>query len=484
MNKQKMLKFCSIFMSLVCVLSLVAGFKGILNVNDVKNAGLEEKAATLKQLDTLQAGVKKLESNRADYEAGKKKVAAGDIAYAEGVAKLEAGQKEYDAGIATLAKSQKDYDAGMVKYKAGKAQYDAGIKVLNSKTAAYNAGKAQLAAGKAAYDAGKATYTAGKAQYDAGMAQLSTQTDAYNAGKIALAAGKAQYDAAKPTYDALLAKKNNSTASPEELATLNAMAPTILAYEAGMAQVKEYEVSKAMLDAAAKELAAGKAQIDAYEAGMAQVKEYETGKATLDAAAKELAAAKAQLDSGATQLKAGKVELEEAAAQLVAGKAELDVAAIQLKDGKAQIAEFEAGEAQIQAGYDTIAKNPDVKVKIDNGMTPLAAARAVVDEETVTTTKSLTSRLFVNIAIILVAIIGGIAAVISTGVVKAPNQKNVKLSTILGIAALAIAVLANIYGAMNGYTAFRFQMISVIAEAIAALLFVVAIFGYKDTARA
>lgn len=40
----------------------------------------------------------------------------------------------------------------------------------------------------------------------------------------------------------------------------------------------------------------------------------------------------------------------------------------QLADGKAQLDEFEAGEAQVQDGYATLAENPDVKAKIDGGM--------------------------------------------------------------------------------------------------------------------
>jgi len=233
-----------------------------------------------------------------------------------------------------------------------------------------------------------------------------------------------------------------------------------------MAQVQAYE--------------AGMAQVKAYEAGMAQVKEYETGKATLDAAAKQLAAGKAKLDAGATQLAAGKTKLDEAAAQLVAGKTALDDAAAQLKVGKAQLAEFEAGETQVLAGYATLKENPSIKEKIDDGMTPLAAAKEVMDEETVKTTNELTSRAYLYIALIVVAVIGIVAAIMGVGLENSPTANKVKGSVILGVIALIIAVVANIYGAMNGYTAFPLQMVAVILEAVFALLFVVSIFNYKN----
>lgn len=494
MNKQKTLNLCSILMSLVCVFSIISGVVGFRDILSTKNEKMAEKEATLKQLSTLEEGVKKLESNRADYEAGKKKVADGEIEFAEGVKKLEAGQAEYEAGKAQLAKGQKEYDAGKVDLAKGQKEYDAG--------------KAELAKAQKEYDAGMAQYKAGKAQYDAGLKALNAKTAEYQAGKAMLEAGKADYEAAKPYYLTLQpqysAAKANEAAATAQVAegmgklqagtidqdTFNTqygpyvdvlkviqVVEGVEKYEAGLAGVAEYEKGKATLQASEKQLNAAKSQLDAGQ------KQLNAGKAKLDAAQKQLTAGKAKLKAAETQLATGKAKLAEAEIELANGKTALEDAKVQLKNGKEQLAEFEEGEKQIQAGYAVLAENVAVKAKIDKGMDPVAAAKAVIDEETVKGTKEVMARVYVISAIIIVAIVGAIASSMGINVAKTSDVAKLKNGFILGVIALVIAVLANIYGAMNGYSAYKFQMTAAILEVIVAIAFVASINQYKSTAK-
>ena len=261
-----------------------------------------------------------------------------------------------------------------------------------------------------------ATLTEKKAAYEAGKAQLAANKATYEAGKAKLAASKPQLDAAKT-----------------------------------------------QLDAAAKTIAAGEQQLAA-------------GKAKLDAAAKQLADGKSQL----AQYEQGKAKLEAAATQLTEGKAKLDAASKQLADGKAQLQQFEDGQAQVDAGVAKLEENADVKAKIDSGMDAIAAGRAVVDEQTAKTTKELMARVYQYGMLLLVALFGIIASILGLGAAKAPSIGKIKGGVILGILALVVAIAANVYGAMNGYSAFQVQMTAMIAECLFALLFVVSIFKYKN----
>ena len=113
-------------------------------------------------------------------------------------------------------------------------------------------------------------------------------------------------------------------------------------------------------------------------------------------------------------------------------------------------------------------------------MDEIAAARAVVDEQTAKTTKELMARVYQYGGIFLIALFGIIAGILGLGAVKTPSVGKIKGGVILGILALVVAIAVNVYGAVNGYSAFPAQMGAMIAEAVFALLFVVAIFQYKN----
>lgn len=116
-------------------------------------------------------------------------------------------------------------------------------------------------------------------------------------------------------------------------------------------------------------------------------------------------------------------------------------------------------------------------------MDPVAAAKAVIDEETVKGTKEVMARVYVIAAIIIVAIVGAIASSMGINVAKTSDVAKLKNGFILGVVALVIAVLANIYGAMNGYSAYKLQMTAAILEVIVAIAFVASVNQYKSTAK-
>lgn len=344
----------------------------------------------------------------------------GEIAYAKGIAKLELSQKKYYTGKATFNKKEKEYNSGMSQYKASKTQYDTG------------------------------------------MAKLKAATADYNEGKIILADDKSQYDATKTQYEQAIIDNENFTVEPYKTLKEN-----ILNYEAVMAQINEYENSKSTLDAIAIQLAAAKAKLDPYEAGMTQINEYEISKTALYLAV--------------VQLAEGKIKLNDAASQLLDGKKALDEAKFQLEDGKTKLVEFESGETQINEGYATLAENPNIKIKIDNGMTPLVAAKKVMDEETIRTTNKLMSRFYLYIALIFVAILIIIAAIIIIILTIIPTVNKINGSVILIIVSFIISILANIYGTINAYTEIPLQMISLVLQSLFTLLFIIFILNYKHT---
>ena len=150
------------------------------------------------------------------------------------------------------------------------------------------------------------------------------------------------------------------------------------------------------------------------------------------------------------------------------------------QEGKAKLAEFEAGQAQIDAGYATLLENPDVKAKVDAGMDKIAAGREALAEATVETTKMIVDRVIVYGAFILAALIGLIAAILGFGAAKMPSIGKIKGGILLGLISLVLAVGSNGYGIYTSYQEFVMPMVAAIAVCVFALLFVVAIFRYKN----
>ncbi|MEG0777611.1 MAG: hypothetical protein RSG55_02065, partial [Oscillospiraceae bacterium] len=281
----------------------------------------------------------------------------------------------------------------------------------------------------------------------------------------AFAAKKAELDAAKAKLDA----------GKKQLDEMEPLVPFLsYPFEKVAGLVAEYEAGQQKVAAAEPALKAGKAKLDA------SLPVLNAGKAKLAASLPALEAGRAKLATGAQTLAAGKAKLAAAPAQLAEGKANLEAAAKQLEDGKALLAEFEAGQAQVDAGYAEVEKNADVKAKIDAGMDPIAAGREVVDEQTVKTTKELTTRLYLYLALLFVAIIGLIASICGISAAGTPGIGKIKAGIILGVVTLLVAVVANVFGMMNAYQDFPLQMVAMLAEAVFSLLFVIGFITYKN----
>ncbi|MDD6182190.1 MAG: hypothetical protein PUB25_00500, partial [Lachnospiraceae bacterium] len=116
-------KIVGIVAACACVFMFVAGGVGFWEIQKEAKDKQAEKEATLEQLDTLKAGVTKLEENRPAYEEGLK-------AYETGMAQYEAGKAEYEKGQKDLAAGKQEYEAGKKTLAAGKAEYEKGKKDL------------------------------------------------------------------------------------------------------------------------------------------------------------------------------------------------------------------------------------------------------------------------------------------------------------------------------------------------------------------
>ncbi|MEA4895960.1 MAG: hypothetical protein VB064_11980 [Oscillospiraceae bacterium] len=483
MKGQKMLKVVSILLIIASLAVIVVGGLGVKqNILDIKTQKEAEAADANASIDKLEAGIATLESNRAAYEQGKEDLEAGQAQYDAGMKQLEESQAQYDAGSAELAKNTAAYNEGKATYNSGLAQYNAGLAEYNKK--------------KAEYEAGLAQYTAGKAQYDAGIALLNEKTASYQTAKAAVADGKDAYEkilaAGQAQYDAGLEQYNSNAAMLEQAKAAGLLAGDALAekeallaeakkqldegkaklipYDTVMGLIKEYEDGKAQLDAAAAQLDAAKPVLDAAPAQLA------AGKKQLDAASAQLTAGKAQLQ----EYEAGKAQLDAAAPQLADGKAQLEDAAKQLADGKAKLTEFEDGQAQIDAGIATLKETAGIAAKIDGGMDPVAAGREYLAEQTVITTKELTDRMIVYGAFLLAAVLGFIAAILGAGAAKMPSIGKIKGGILLGVLALVFALGSNVYGFMTAYQDYMLQAVAAGAILVFSILYVIAIFTYKN----
>ena len=481
-----MRKLISAVMVIACLFMLVAGAFGIRDIMQEKSDGEKEKAATLEKLDTLKAGKEKLESNRADYEEGKTAYADGTAAYEKGKADyakgqqdLAAGLREYNAGKKTLAQGKADYAAGEKRLAAGQKEYDAGMKQYNEKLAEYNASVKNK----------DALVTAATEQYikenqktvDALIAQnVEAQVD--GAAKQQMLAPEIQKQMEDAVNQQLLAyKQTKPDASEQELAavaqkaqadveaaTLEKVTAAIKADEKTMAYITS-EVTKAVEAGVRAEV---EKQVDAKLADAS--KQLSKAKAKLDAAKKQLDAGKAELAKNAPTIAAGEKKLDAAEKELDAGKAklvdaekQLADAEKQLADGKAKLDEFETGQAQIDAGYETLMQNEKIAAKVKNDkMDALDAGYLVVDESTAETTEDLVTRAIYIGAAMLAALLGIIAAVIGL------KGKNVKA---LAIVTFVVALASLIYGITRHFGAHPLQMAAIIVLAAAAFLFVFAV---------
>ena len=434
-------KIVGIVAACACVFMFVAGGVGFWEIQKEAKDKQAEKEATLEQLDTLKAGVTKLEENRPAYEEGLK-------AYETGLAQYEAGKAEYEKGKQDLAAGKQEYEAGKKTLAAGKAEYAKGKQDLAAGKAEYAKGQQDLAAGKAEYAEKKELYNKGMAKYTETRNNKDAVIQETAAKMVALSgAGYSETDIS----DILTGKK---VLTDEEMVPVKSIIDAIpgnsgLQYRvstaiptATVAVETSLNEAKKQLDESAPLLAEAEAQIAA-------------GEQKLAAAEKEIAAGEKKLAAAETEIAAGEKKLADAEVQLADAE-------VQLADGKAQLEVFEEGQAQVDAGYATVLKNEKIAAKVDGGMEILDAAYEVVDEETVATTDRLMGRatyLGIAMAAALIVLIG--VAVVWF------NKRAVVIAAI----ALVAAIVANVHGLTRTYHEHELQMAAMIVLAVMAAIF-------------
>lgn len=448
-------KIVGIVAACACVFMFVAGGVGFWEIQKEAKDKQAEKEATLEQLDTLKAGVTKLEENRPAYEEGLK-------AYETGLAQYEAGKAEYEKGKQDLAAGKQEYEAGKKTLAAGKAEYAKGKQDLAAGKAEYAKGQQDLAAGKAEYAEKKELYNKGMAKYTETLNNKDAVIQETAAKMVALSgAGYSETDIS----DILTGKK---VLTNEEMVPVKSIIdaipgdPTLQYFvsttipTATVAVETSLNEAKKQLDESAPLLAEAEAQIAAGEQKLAAAeKEITTGEQKLAAAEKEIAAGEKKLADAETEIAAGEKKLADAEVQLADAE-------VQLADGKAQLEVFEEGQAQVDAGYATVLKNEKIAAKVDGGMEILDAAYEVVDEETVATTDRLMGRatyLGIAMAAALIVLIG--VAVVWF------NKRAVVIAAI----ALVAAIVANVHGLTRTYHEHELQMAAMIVLAVMAAIF-------------
>lgn len=449
-------KIISVIMVLACLFMLVAGVLGIRDVLQEKSDGEKEKAETLESLDTLKAGVEKLEANRQAYEDGK-------LAYDEGTAAYEQGKSDYAKGQNDLAAGINEYNDGKNTLAAGKAEYAAGMKEYKEKLATY---EYSLANKEAIIDKNTADYIAANADsvnalveqnmpqgVDAAVKQqlepqIQNQLEAYKAANPEataeqLAAAETQIREAVygGYYDTV---KAQIEANPDAMAQVRALVTEQV--HAGVRQQVAAQVDASLADAQ---------------------KQLEAGKAKLDAAAKEIEAGEKKLSAAESEIAAGRQKLIDAAEQLTDAEQ-------QLADGKEQLDTFEEGQAQVDAGYAVLMKNEKIAAKVNGeGMDALDAGYLVVEESTAETTEDLVTRaVYIGLSM-LAALIGIVAAAMSA--------KGRRVNVIAGVMLLLMAA-ALILGVIRSFSAHPLQMAAMIVLMIAAIVFTVSGMKSKEAA--
>lgn len=476
-------KLVSAIMVIACLFMLVAGAFGVRDILREKSDGEREKAATLEKLDTLKAGKEKLEENRAAYEEGKTSYADGTAAYEQGKADYAKGQqdlqnglKEYNDGKATLEQGKADYAAGEKQLAYGQKQYDTGMKQYNEKLAEYeysvkNKDAIVTAATEEYIKENRTTVDAlvaqnVEAQVTAAAKQQMLTPDVQKQMEDAVNQQLSAYKQANPdASEAELAAVTEKAQAAVEAATLQKVEAAIKADEKTMAYITS-EVTKAVETGVRDEV---EKEVDAQLADAS--KQLSEAKAKLDAAKQQLDAGKAELAKNAPTIAAGEKKLAAAEKELDAGKAklidaekQLADAEKQLADGKAKLDEFEAGQAQIDAGYETLLQNEKIAAKVKNdNMDALDAGYLVVEESTAETTEDLVTRAVYMGASMIAALLGIIAAVC---VFKGRDAR------MLALVIFVVAMASLIFGITRRFAAHPVQMAAMIALCSAGLVFI------------
>lgn len=230
------------------------------------------------------------------------------------------------------------------------------------------AGEAEYNAGEAEYNAGAARLAEGQAQYDAGSAQLTDAKAQYEAGKAQLAQGQAEYEAGQAQLEAA---KAEYAAGEARLAAVKPI------YDTVKPLYDRYQQTQAEYDAA---VAAGQTarSLALWAAVEAQRAAYESSLGnsgySISSLIAEYEAGQAQLQSGAQQIAEGEAKLAQAQQDLTEGQAKLDAAEAQIADGEAQL---DAAKGKLDAGKAELA---NAKGQLDAGKAKLDAGKAQLEE--------------------------------------------------------------------------------------------------------
>lgn len=360
-------------------------------------------------------------------------------------------------GVNQLKDNESAYLSGVDTYTAGLASYAAGKQKLADAAQ-------QLAAGEASYAAYQQTLAEGQATYDAGKATLDANTDAYNQGKTKLTLVEPIYTIAKATG----------------IDPLNIVGQ----YEDGQAQIKQYEDGQAQLADGANSLANGKAALA-------------EGKQTLLDGYSQYNAGVDSLNNGAAQLASGAAQLsvfEDGEDQVAAGlDTLLATPAIYAHDGKTVVVKSVAD--RLGSNYSYWALNDDGSVKqvrghnylnMDACLQAAQAGTDFINDQGDSVAPELTGRAYLYMAMFAVCLIGVISSIIGANAAYVPRR--LERAAFFGAATSILALGANVYGLMGGYTGYTYplkdgtysgtlQFMALVLLAGIALIFTVAAFS-------
>ncbi|GAA1876914.1 hypothetical protein GCM10009715_24590 [Paeniglutamicibacter psychrophenolicus] len=269
----------------------------------------------------LDAGQRKWDAGNREYQAGAKQIADGRKALAAGAAKLDAGAKDlatgraqYDAGMKQLPVGISALDSQIKKLTANISKVTSQLEVAKRELAGAETDEQKLAAEqkvavltgnlktlepqksellkqKAKLEAQVAMLPAMKKKLDAGAKELATGQATLKAKKAELEAGAAKLPAAKAKLDA---------GAKELAANRSKIQAAAAKISAGRAQLR---AGQAEIDTNAAKLAAGQKTIEENQAKLL------AGQKTVDEKTAALPDAEAKLEAGAKDLAAGRAEL-------------------------------------------------------------------------------------------------------------------------------------------------------------------------------
>ena len=397
---------CLIAASIFGLFAGVSSFSDIMNVKEYKEKDAEEG---LKSIDTLDAGLDKLQENEGTYLAG----------------------------VDT-------YTAGLISYSEGKAQLSAGY-------AAYYAGKKQLEEGKAAYAAGKKQIEDNTAAYNEPLMPYVNQYVDFRNGTIANLGG---FSSAQAWFVSVVRPiaANMGLVIPDDVTDLPAYIQQMVAD--GKAQLKQYEDGLVQLAEAEKAIAAGEAQLRDAEKQLAQ------GENDLAAGGNQLADGKKQLNT-----------YEEGCAQVAAGCELLMSQPAYMNDegnGDKKMCPSVADILKERYGdnFSIWELDDNGEIRVVNGCQYLnlencrAVGQAGRDYisvyQTAAVSKEVMSRLGVVAAMLIASVLGLIAGLFGILSVIRISKGKIVTASVCGIISAVIAAAGNVLGMLTGYTGYTF----------------------------